>query len=58
MSNQVKNMVDGNKILNYDACFQNPDVVGLAKQNPVANDDVNMSQSIDRLCRPYFNHPF
>jgi len=54
----VKNLVDTGKILNYDSCFLNQTVLNSAKQNPVVNDDVNMSQSIDKLCHPYFNHAF
>ena len=58
MADQIRKLVDEGSLLNYDACFQNSTVSNLAAQNPVANDDLNMSLSKDRLCRIYYNNAF
>jgi len=58
MSSQVKTLVDKGKILNYDACFQDPTVATLAQQNPVSGDDLNQSLAKDVLCRIYYNNAF
>lgn len=58
MADQIRKLVDEGTILNYDACFQNSTVTNLAAQNPVANDDLNMSLSKDKLCRIYYNNAF
>ena len=58
MADQIKKLVDEGSLLNYDACFQNNTVGNLAAQNPVANDDLNLSSSKDRLCRIYYNNAF
>jgi hypothetical protein len=58
MAKQIKKLVDQGQILNYDACFLDSAVTKLAKEQPVDNDDLNMSMSKDRLCRMYFNNSF
>jgi len=58
MTDQVRRLVEEGQILNYDACFQNQTIAGLAKQHPVDNDDLNQSFSKDRLCRLYYNNAF
>ena len=58
MSDQIQKMVDSGELLNYDSCFQNETIANLASKQPVLNDDVNMSQSKDRLCRIYYNNSF
>jgi len=58
MADQIRKLVDDGTILNYDACFQNNTVKNLAGQNPIPNDDLNMSLSKDKLCRIYYNNAF
>lgn len=58
MADQIRKLVDDGIILNYDSCFQNSTVSNLAAQNPVPNDDLNMSLSKDKLCRIYYNNAF
>lgn len=58
MVDQIRRQVDSGKILNYDACFQNPLTSSLALKNPVPNDDLNMGLAKDKLCRTFFNIHF
>jgi len=58
MSNQIKQLVEQGQLLNYDTCFQHSKVAELAQRNPVPNDDLNFSNSKDRLCRIYYNNAF
>lgn len=58
MSDPIKQLVDQGQLLNYDTCFQHSKVAELAQKNPIANDDLNFSNSKDRLCRIYYNNAF
>jgi hypothetical protein len=58
MSNPIKQLVEKGQLLNYDTCFQHSKVAELAQKNPVHNDDLNFSNSKDRLCRIYYNNAF
>jgi len=58
MADQVKKLVDNGQLLNYDICFESELVARLAKQTPIENDDINMSQAKHAFCNSYYNHPF
>jgi hypothetical protein len=58
MTDQIRNLVEQGKLLNYDACFQDSNVINIARQNPVKNDDLNNSLAIDNICKIYYKNPF
>lgn len=58
MADQIRDLVDQGKLLNYDVCFQDATVANIAAQNPVKDDDLNNSLAIDNICKIYYKTPF
>ena len=54
---QVRRMVDGGQLLNYDACVSNPRVWALAAERKKPGDDAGMSQTRGELCSSFYKNP-
>lgn len=54
---QVRRMVDGGQLLNYDACVSSPRVWGLAAERKKPGDDAGMSQTRAELCASFYKTP-
>ena len=55
---QVQNMVNNGKLLNYDSCVTNPESVALAGANKFAGDDGGMNATRYTLCKDYYKNGF
>ena len=54
---QVRRMVDGGQLLNYDACVSSPRVWALAAERKKPGDDAGMSQTRGELCGSFYKNP-